>query len=111
MAVPAVSPPAMVAQFVQRVCPQCWPYFNHSFQTARITEEIVFSSWFRTVAENHAVSGQPTSQHLFGVALDFGGGGARQLASHLQRLGWTVFDEGDHWHVQLFPKNPFFLVV
>lgn len=102
-----LSPPPSVQLFVQQACPRCWPYFNDSFRSVEVSGPVTFTNWWRSRDHNARVGGDPRSQHLYALALDWTGEGGRDLARHLTRLGWTVVDEGDHFHGQLFPRNPF----
>lgn len=62
------------------------------------------SSFFRTVSENRAAGGSPTSQHLIGTAADLVGQRVG-LAAACRRLGLVAVEEGTHLHVQLWPAS------
>lgn len=103
-----VVPPAAVIQSVARVCPGCWPFFVNSIRNLRAPGgPAQVTSWWRSPDTNTRVGGAETSQHLVGTALDLAGPGAADLAAQLRNAGWTWIPEGDHEHLQLFPRNPF----
>jgi hypothetical protein len=100
-------PPLSVERYVQNRCPDCWPFFYGTVGAVRVHAPVEVSSWWRSTACNAEARGKETSQHLYGVALDVVGAGARDVADQLRAFGWTVLDEGNHWHAQVFPANPF----
>ncbi len=69
--------------------------------------QVTASSWFRTVARNRSVGGDPESQHLFALAVDITG--PREVLTRIGRRaqlsGLTALLEGSHLHVQLFPAG------
>ncbi len=70
------------------------------------------TSWFRSRAENEAVSGVTFSQHLLGLAFDFDYPDARDATDRIELLadvlrpvvGFLEFD-AEHVHVQGFPAE------
>lgn len=104
-----LSPPGPIRQQVRAGCASCWEFFARTAIAAAqaTTEPVTYTSWWRSPVDNVRVGGAARSQHLHGLAIDATGPGARTFATELARLGWTVKDEGDHWHAQVFPRNPF----
>jgi hypothetical protein len=99
------QPPAEIISWVHSVSPEAWSFFTRSFYGLPSALRIEFRSWFRNPRHNAEVKGHPRSQHLVGTALDWRGPDQRVLADHLRRLGWTVLDEGDHHHAQVWPAG------
>jgi len=65
------------------------------------------TSWFRTAADNRTAGGSAESQHLFGLAWDLTASRPilPRLAAAATRQGLVAIQEGDHVHLQLFPKG------
>ena len=63
------------------------------------------SSWYRTPAQNQAEGGMPTSQHLFGLALDIVGPGQQLTQSIARDAQLIAVQEFDHLHIQLLPAG------
>jgi len=66
---------------------------------------ITVTSWWRSTAENDAVGGASTSQHLYGLAYDIVGPDATQVADAWMALGGVAVRESDHVHLQVFPAG------
>jgi len=64
----------------------------------------VVSSWWRSKSHNERVGGAQGSQHLAGLAVDLVPPRRdwAQAAVWLRSHRWTVIDEGDHLHAQVF---------
>lgn len=65
------------------------------------------TSWFRDPASNRAAGGDPESQHLFALAVDFAGSqDALREANWVAREVGLIPDPGaGHLHTQLFPRG------
>jgi len=63
------------------------------------------TSWYRTAAQNQAAGGMPTSQHLFGLALDIVGPGQQLTQSIARDAQMIAVQELDHLHIQLLPAG------
>jgi len=70
-------------------------------------QDVVLTSWFRTVDANIAADGDPESQHLFGLAADVSVP-SRLLPGVLavaRGVGLIAVNERTHVHLQLFPAG------
>jgi len=65
----------------------------------------VITSWWRSIAENARVGGNPRSQHLAGLAWDLAAPQPDVLAAQLRHAGLVVVVERDHVHVQALPSQ------
>jgi len=63
------------------------------------------SSWWRTVAHNASVGGNAESQHLIGLAIDVAPKVSIDAFRKKLPRPYTLIDEGDHLHVQMFPAS------
>lgn len=63
------------------------------------------SSWYRDPLHNASVGGKQDSQHIIGTAMDLVGEDSSLVAQLFQALGGVHVPEGDHEHVQLFPRG------
>ncbi len=102
---PVESPPFELVtrywDFYQYLVPRL-KFVEATFPTA------IATSWYRSPARNLQVGGEPRSQHLLAFAADFGNlqAGERQRLVDLARhLGMVGVDEGDHVHLQMFPRG------
>lgn len=60
------------------------------------------TSWLRTPWHNDEVGGVANSKHLIGWAFDIVPGGSDTVKQKLRNMGFkTVFDEGNHVHVEI----------
>jgi len=102
--VPIAPPPAALVNQFADVYRWLLPRLNfmaQSFPSATPT------SWYRSPARNFAVGGDPRSQHQLAWAADWAGldAGGRDRFCHTGRaIGLVCVDEGDHVHVQTFPR-------
>lgn len=62
------------------------------------------TSWYRDPGTNRLAGGDSGSQHMLGLAFDFGGNSAK-IARAFQRRGFTVTLGPNHTHVQMFPAS------
>jgi hypothetical protein len=63
------------------------------------------TSWYRDPLTNQREGGAPTSQHLFGLALDIVGPG-QQLSQAIARDAQLIaVQEFDHLHIQFLPAG------
>lgn len=72
------------------------------------TQPFSVSSWIRTPQHNAAVGGDPNSLHVHGLAADLvpdNHGSIKQLAEGARAVGLHYEENGDHLHVQLYPKG------
>ena len=82
----------VIFEFIRRVA--------RSLQTGQ-----KITSWYRDPATNQREGGAPTSQHLFGLALDIVGPG-QQLTQAIARDAQLIaVQEFDHLHIQLLPAG------
>lgn len=87
------------------------PYINAIAQRAGIimwlVPGLIPTSWYRDPARNTAANGDPHSQHLFALAVDFAGSeDALRQANYVAReLGLIPVPEPHHLHTQLFPAG------
>lgn len=113
------GPPAWIANVVEFLSPGIYDEFvkrvvnaigSQNFNAVRVT------SWYRTPFDNSRVGGDPSSQHLLGLAVDLqivdrGGSSISfgmnpfRLQGRLRDMGLTAVVEGDHVHVQVFPAG------
>lgn len=98
-----IPPPRSVMEHVERKAPGFWRAWVTVVSNA-LVPGVSISSWYRTPDDNARVGGKPHSQHLLGIALDFPlTNPNRQVAAQLQRAGFQIIREHDHWHAQLPP--------
>lgn len=90
-------------EHVERKAPGFWRAWVQVVSRA-LVPGVSISSWYRSPEDNTRVGGARLSQHLLGIALDFPKTNPnRQVAAALQRSGFQIITEGDHWHAQLPP--------
>jgi len=96
-------PPRRVMEYVERKAPGFWRAWVQVVSSA-LVPGVSISSWYRSPADNARVGGEPRSQHLLGIAIDLPlTNPNRQVAGRLQRSGFQIISESDHWHAQLPP--------
>jgi hypothetical protein len=78
--------------------------FLARFRRAWVPGNVV-TSWFRSLAENEEVGGDPDSQHLVGLAVDVDGPHLVQLEANCRDEGLVPVMEPDHLHVQRYPRG------
>lgn len=66
---------------------------------------VAISSFHRTRSHNVEVGGAETSQHLLAIAWDVVGPDALVYAQRARAAGLVVIEEGDHVHVQRYPRG------
>jgi len=103
-------PPPRVVAAVESVVRGIYGQMIDDLRNAyRLYPGIRFTSWYRTPAHNAEVGGVESSQHLAGLAVDVVPVDREQrakLAAFLRSARWTVIEEGDHLHAQVFKASP-----
>lgn len=97
------GPPAVVWQRFDSFVPGVYSAFIVRLISALHEEEI--TSWWRSIARNANVGGDPNSQHLLALAVDIRSNRPTSTVQSLRRAGLVAVDEGDHVHAQLFQRN------
>lgn len=69
--------------------------------------QLTTTSGERSIGDNQRVGGQPDSQHLIGLAVDFVGpsGALALFEMACMRLALSTKPSGTHLHVQMFPAS------
>lgn len=70
--------------------------------------DAVATSWYRSPVRNLEVGGDPRSQHLLGWAADWSRMDAEERDTFVRAarsIGLVAVNEGDHVHVQTFPRG------
>ena len=101
---PIAAPPAAIWQPLEAVAPGIYRAFVGRVFAGLLGRPVVVTSWYRSIRENRDVGGDPASQHLLGFALDFETAESSAIVQSLRRVGLIALDEGDHVHLQLFPR-------
>ena len=98
-----IPPPPAVIRRVERRLPGFWQAWIGSVR-ASLVPGVTFTSWYRDPEQNALAGGVSNSQHMLGVALDLPPTRPNwETASNLQRHGFEVIAEADHWHAELPP--------
>lgn len=113
----ATPPPTHVVEFWERIFPGFWARWLGAADSA-IREiaadaggDTTITSWYRSLAENRRVGGQPDSQHLVGLALDVVPGkpsfklAISEASSRFMEAGFVTVPAERHLHVQTFPAG------
>jgi hypothetical protein len=86
------------------------PWRSLIFEFVRRLNGVFFAgqritSWHRTPERNAAAGGDRQSQHLFSLGIDVVGPNLNATQIFARRNGLIAVNEGDHLHIQLFPKG------
>lgn len=88
-----------------------WPELQEFLgRVNRTPGNVWFTSWWRSWDENLAAGGStnPLSQHLAGLAVDVVArppSTPRGIVQAARASGLVAVDEGDHIHIQLWPRG------
>lgn len=102
-------PPAAIARNVEAHVPGAYEWLYQQLEAIHRDLPATATSWWRSKAKNASVGGAADSQHLLGLAIDIVYPSSlirRTAIPRLQAAGFTVIDEGDHVHVQVFRAQP-----
>ena len=102
---PLSTPPEFVWRNVEFAAPGLYDRFFGRLVRALQGHNGAATSWWRSPAVNRAQGGDPLSQHLLALALDFEVDRPSDAVRSLRRQGLVAIDEGDHVHAQLFPAG------
>lgn len=105
---PVEAPPVAIIRAVDRVFPGLLRDAVSDIRGAlALFPGTQVSSWYRTPQRNREVGGAGASQHLIGFAFDLVPPRPvwSSVATWLRQARWTVIDEGDHLHAQVFKAD------
>lgn len=77
--------------------------FLEAILTLRVRFAFSVTSWIRTYQRNNIVNGRPGSWHIYGLAVDVVPDSNLDKVDFVpaaEKLGLSVLDEKDHWHIQ-----------
>ena len=113
----ATPPPTHVVVFFEDLLPGFWGRWIGAADSAlreidaEAVDNIIVTSWWRSLLHNRAVKGKPDSQHLVGLALDieFAKANARfeikEAAATFAERGFVAVPFSTHLHIQTFPAG------
>lgn len=103
---PVVRPPDNFIRFFHPELVDFVGRFNRA-ASAPLDRSGSLTSWWRSWEENLRVGGStsPLSQHLAGLAVDVVPGNWPAFVRSARAAGLVAVDEGDHVHVQLWPRG------
>jgi len=99
---PVEAPPSSIWRPVEGLAPGLYRDFVNRFVYGVRDRRVAVSSWYRSPQHNQHVGGDPYSQHLLGLAVDFESDAPQLAVTALSQLGLVALNEGDHVHVQRF---------
>jgi len=84
--------------------PVIFAFYIRVVEIFRVVPGLEVTSWWRSPASNLDAGGDPQSQHLFGLGMDFAGSqnALREVIELARGLGLVAVDFGGYVHVQLF---------
>jgi hypothetical protein len=113
----ATPPPSHVVVFFESLFPGFWARWLGAADSAlreidaEGVDDIIITSWWRSLVDNRAVNGEPDSQHLVGLALDVVPAKQNlrsaidEAAASFTEFGFVAVPASRHLHIQTFPAG------
>lgn len=102
---PAEPPPSFLLSSAW--FPIIFAFYIRVVEIFRAVPGLGVTSWWRDPITNLDQGGDPQSQHLFGLGMDFAGSqnALREVIAIARGVGLIPVDFGNYVHVQLFPAG------